>query len=205
MKIDDGIAADSGSEKKETVLHGIPASSGIEIGIVLVVGNAPEQTHSFYETVPVSISEQDVPFELSRFEEALDFYNHILEKNNENFHAMINKGNLLMSLNKFDDAIDCYEEILIWQDLNSQQKEMFNHILKQKKNSGFFAVSELNSSENNWVYTYMKNDEFKQIFAEDIKKLRRKVYDNNLIWTVLDKNLARESRRKDLTRGNKNE
>ena len=142
---------------------------------------------------------------LHRFEEALDCYEKILDRDNENFKTMLNKGNLLMSLNRFKDAIDCYEEILIWQDLNSQQNKMFNHILNQNENSGFFAVSEINHNEYNWVYTYMENDEFKQIFAEDIKKLRRKAYDNNLIWTVLDNNLARQSRKKDLIRGELNE
>ena len=48
----------------------------------------------------------------------------------------------------------------------------------------------------------MEDNEFKQIFAEDIKKLRREIYDYNLMWAVLDKDLARESRRKDLARGN---
>ena len=56
---------------QETVLKGIAAASGIEIGIALVVGNTSDQTLSFYETASVSITEQDVPFELSRFESAL--------------------------------------------------------------------------------------------------------------------------------------
>lgn len=72
MKTENRIAADTVSRKNETVLHGISASSGIEIGIALVAGNTQDQPTSFYETAPVSISEHDVPVELARFENALE-------------------------------------------------------------------------------------------------------------------------------------
>ncbi|MBR2438915.1 MAG: phosphoenolpyruvate--protein phosphotransferase [Lentisphaeria bacterium] len=66
---DSGTIGDSVGQ--ETVLKGIAAASGIEIGIALVIGSTPDQPLSFYETASVSISEQDVPFELSRFESAM--------------------------------------------------------------------------------------------------------------------------------------
>ena len=72
MKIEQENAAIEHSAGQETVLKGIAAASGIEIGIVLVVGNTPEQPLSFYETSPISISEQDIPFELSRLDAALE-------------------------------------------------------------------------------------------------------------------------------------
>ena len=72
MKIEQENSITEQTAVQETVLKGIAAASGIEIGIALVVGNAPDQPLSFYETSPVSISEQDVPFELARFEAALE-------------------------------------------------------------------------------------------------------------------------------------
>ena len=72
MKTEQENAAVENSAGQETILKGIAAASGIEIGIVLVVGNTPEQPLSFYETAPISISEQDVPFEISRLDAALD-------------------------------------------------------------------------------------------------------------------------------------
>lgn len=72
MKIEQENSITEQTVVQETVLKGIAAASGIEIGIALVVGNAPDQPLSFYETSPVSISEQDVPFELARFEAALE-------------------------------------------------------------------------------------------------------------------------------------
>ena len=72
MKTEQENAAVEYSAGQETILKGIAAASGIEIGIVLVVGNTPEQPLSFYETAPISISEQDVPFEISRLDAALD-------------------------------------------------------------------------------------------------------------------------------------
>ena len=72
MKTEQENAAVEYSAGQETILKGIAAASGIEIGIVLVVGNTPEQPLSFYETAPISISEQDVPFEIARLDAALD-------------------------------------------------------------------------------------------------------------------------------------
>lgn len=72
MKTEPDSEAIGVSETQETILKGISAASGIEIGIALVVGNTPDQPLSFYETAPVSISEHDVAFELSRFESALE-------------------------------------------------------------------------------------------------------------------------------------
>ena len=72
MKTDPGYE-ESVSERQETVLKGISASSGIEIGIVLIVGNAsPDQPMAFHETAPVSIAAGDVSAEILRFQSALD-------------------------------------------------------------------------------------------------------------------------------------
>lgn len=79
---DSGTIGDSVGQ--ETVLKGIAAASGIEIGIALVIGSTPDQPLSFYETASVSISEQDVPFELSRFESAMaETHKEILEIQNK--------------------------------------------------------------------------------------------------------------------------
>ena len=93
MKTEQENAAVEYSAGQETILKGIAAASGIEIGIVLVVGNTPEQPLSFYETAPISISEQDVPFEISRLDAALDATrNEITEIRNKVQVSLNEKG-----------------------------------------------------------------------------------------------------------------
>lgn len=72
MKIEPENDAVCSTAVQETVLKGISAAAGIEIGIALVVGNTPDQPHSFYETASVPISEQNVSAEQARFSTALE-------------------------------------------------------------------------------------------------------------------------------------
>ena len=55
--------------RKEVMYHGIPASSGIAIGIALIVGNAGRAT---LDVEPKPITESEVPAEITRFTTALD-------------------------------------------------------------------------------------------------------------------------------------
>ena len=55
--------------RKEVMYHGIPASSGIAIGIALIVGNAGRTS---LEVEPKPITESEVPGEITRFTNALD-------------------------------------------------------------------------------------------------------------------------------------
>ena len=55
--------------RQEVMYHGIPASSGIAIGIALIVGNAGRTT---LDVEPKPITESEVPAEITRFTTALD-------------------------------------------------------------------------------------------------------------------------------------
>lgn len=55
--------------RKEVMYHGIPASSGIAIGIALIVGRVGR---SSLDVEPKPITESEVPCEISRFTAALD-------------------------------------------------------------------------------------------------------------------------------------
>lgn len=72
MKTENGLSPESAESNQETVLQGISAASGIEIGIALVVGNSPDTPLAFREVLPVTIQESEISSEQKRFLAALD-------------------------------------------------------------------------------------------------------------------------------------
>lgn len=49
---------------------------------------------------------------ISKYKNAIDYYDKVLEIDHDNIKALINKGNSLTSIGKYKEAIGCYDKTL---------------------------------------------------------------------------------------------
>lgn len=81
----------------------------------------------------VWLGEGDALFDAGRFDDAITFYDKVLEEDFENVDALVSIGDALRELGNYEEALECYDEVL---DIDSEYAELwFNRgeVLKELK------------------------------------------------------------------------